>query len=146
LQGRRQWGIRFAGQSLDALVTPRSGPLPRAKDVDLRPPPSKRDWYFLKAPVTVRAGAGPITLSLQPDASQRLAWVSRRVWTSGKSPKLADWITTRLTFEGCRHRNVRYLGGILSESAKGCAHLRVTGQHNSTASYLWRFGTHRCKE
>lgn len=147
LHGHRQWGIRFAGQSLDALATPRSsGLLPRAKDVNLRPPPSKRDWYLLKAPVTIRAGAGPITLSLQPDANQRRAWVSQRVWTFGKRAKLAGWTTTKLTFEGCHHRNVRYLGGILSKSARGCAHLGVTGHHKSSANYLWRFGTHRCNE
>lgn len=141
----RPWAIRVGGRSPNALATSgSSAPLPRATDVSLYPLPTMRDWHFLKAPLTVRAGAGPITLPLKPDADQRLAWVSAGVWTSGSSPNLADWTTTKVTFVGCRQRNVTYLGGLLTRRPNGCARVHVASQHKPAATFLWPYGSHRC--
>lgn len=102
------------------------------------------DWYFLKAPIVLQAGAGPLTLSLTPDAKQRLAWVRGDVWTSGEPPNLTDWATSTLTLKGCAARDVTYFGGILTKAANGCARLHVAGPSKPAADYVWTYGPRHC--
>lgn len=138
-------GIQVGGRTLTDLTTPISAtPLPRATDVNLRPPPGMGDWYFLKAPIVLLAGAGPITLSLTPDANQRLAWVRGDVWTSGQPPNLTDWATTNLTLTGCPGRDVTYFGGILTKAGSGCAQLHVDSRSKPAAVFSWSFGISHC--
>lgn len=138
-------GIQIGGRALPDLTTPISTePLPRATEVNLRPPPAMADWYFLKAPIVLLADAGPITLSLKPDANQRLAWVRGDVWTSGQPPNLANWATTNLNMTGCARRDATYLGGILTKTASGCAQLHVASRSKPAAIFTWSFGVNHC--
>lgn len=132
-------GVLVGGQTLGDLEGPTS--VPRATSVGLQPPSTKQDWYFIKAPLTVQAGAGPITLKVRSHSAQRLSWVSSEVWTSGTAPNLADWATTEVTFEGCPDRNVTYLGGLLTRKANGCALIQVDTPHARQSAYTWAFGS-----
>ena len=140
----RPRGIQVGGRTLSELTKPISTALPKAKDVGVHPPPALNDWYFLKAPIVLEAGAGPLTLSLNSYAEQRLAWVPGDVWTSGQPPNLTDWTTTKLTLTGCTTQTVTYYGGILTKTASGCARLHVGSPSEPAADYTWTYGTQHC--
>jgi len=136
--------VQVGGRTLSELTDPISTALPKAIDVNVHPPLAMGDWYFLKAPIVLQAGAGPVTLSLTSNAKQRLAWVRGDVWTSGEPPNLTAWTTTKLTLTGCPAQNVTYYGGILTKTANGCARLHVASPSKPAADYTWTYGTRHC--
>jgi hypothetical protein len=118
--------------------------LPKATDASVHPPPAIDDWYFLKAPIVLQAGAGPLTLSLTSQAEQRPACVPGNICTSGEPPNLTDWTTTKLTLTGFTAETVTYYGGILIKPAGGCARLHVGSRSEPAADYTWTYWTRHC--
>lgn len=103
--------VTIGGADLTGLRARQVPPL--ATDVGLIVPPGV-NWYFRKTPVYVKAGAGPVTLTIHGGAGQFLSWVPASVWTSGSAPNLAPWAARSVTLEGCTDHGTMYLGGLLA--------------------------------
>ena len=82
--------------------------------------PADTAMYFRKLPVYVKAGAGPVTLTVPGDHAQFGSWVRSSVWTSGSAPNLEPWAATSVTFQGCPNRGAMYLGGLLAVGPTTC--------------------------
>lgn len=93
--------------------------------------PADIAMYFRKLPVYVKAGAGPVTLTVPGDHAQFGSWVRSAVWTSGSAPNLEPWAATSVTFQGCPNRGAMYLGGLLAASPTTCFPLSSRSTSNS---------------
>ncbi len=97
-----------------------------ATEVGLVLPPSA-SLYFRKSPIYIKAGAGPVKLTLPDERYEFLSWVPVSVWTSGSPPDLQPWAAKSVTFQGCADSGAMYLGGMLA--ADPARIFQLTGSH-----------------
>jgi hypothetical protein len=98
--------------------------------------PAGVNWYFRKSPVYLKAGAGPVTLTIHGSDGQFLSWVPAPVWTNGSRPNLAPWAARSVTFEGCTDRGAVYLGGLLATDASEEFEIATSGRVNDFAARI----------
>jgi hypothetical protein len=119
--GVRAGDITFSGWEAGPAGSPG---VPRAADVRVSVPPALQDWLFRKGPLLVRAGAGPVDLTLMGDGQAGL-WVPDKQWTSMTPPDASQWASKRISIRGCPHEDVFFFGGLLGESETTCVAIRV---------------------
>lgn len=116
--------IAIGGADLTSLRS--NHPPALAADVGLIVP-SAADWYFRKTPVYIKAGAGPVTLTIHGGDGQFLSWVPASVWTSGHGPDPLPWAARSVTLEGCVDHGAMYLGGLLATDPREDFEIATSG-------------------
>lgn len=115
--------VAAGGLTLEDLALPNSQ-LPRATELNFRVPTRAAEQHFRKTPADVVTGAGPVTVELlESTDGAALMWVSADQWSSSLDAR--RWMTTKVTFDGCPHRDVTYFGGLFAPAPDSCLHLRI---------------------